>query len=387
MTVISCLLGLAAAEAGVRLFCRTDLDGNRFFGNLQLKPYHLPVLKTRQLVDRYRKEIASAITIYDSDLGWKPNPGMAGFNREGFNSTELAPSMTHPGVLRVEVFGASYNRGWWKDMETQLEADGVKAEVLDFGVGGYGIDQSYLRWKKQGAGYQPDIVVLACCLGTIYDNTNIFRLLRLPQSGIPFAKPRFIVSGSGLELVSGSLPPPEELAGVMSGLEQWPLLRYEPFYRPADYVYSPLRHLAIYSLIESKLACLGDDTLRYVSNERSVPPRYFTPDREAVNLSLELVKAFRKDVENHHTRFFMVNLPSAADLAWYRSTGSFPYAGLYASMQKIATVINVEDEMLHAVDKKNTPSMFSGGHYSRELQGVVGRAAASYLVSHEIKTR
>ena len=383
MAAVSAILGLLVAEAGVRLLTHTDADGNRFFRNLQLKPFHLPVARTRRLIGEYQKATADSSTIYDSDLGWIPNPGIAGFNKQGFNSTTVNPEKIHPGTLRIEIFGASYNRGWWKDVETQLNKDGIKAEVFDFGVGGYGLDQMYLRWKKQGVDYHPDIVILGYCLGTIYNNTNMLRLIQNAQTGVPFAKPRFVLSGGGLELMNVPTPKPDELADFVSRLEHWPLLRYESFYNPADYADTPLRHLMLYALIEAKLRSLGGDFLRYVNSQQAVPPRFFKPGDEAVILALELVKQFKNDVESHGARFYVVNLPTEGDLARLRARGSFSYSGLYASFQQVATVIQPQNQMLQTIGNKNPNSFFGDGHYGRELQTVVGKEAASRIVSLE----
>jgi len=383
MAILSCGLGLLVAETGVRLMCKADADGNRYFGNLQLKPYHLPVIRTRQLIDEYKKSIAGSTMIYDAGVGWAPNPGAGEANRQGFNSTSANPEKAHQDNLRIEIFGASYNRGWRKDVENQLSADGMKAEVFDFGVGGYGLDQAYLRWKKQGQEYHPDIVVLGYCLGTIFDNINMLRLIRHPHSGLPFAKPRFVLSGTGVDLINVPTPEPDRLAVLMSQLEQWPLLHYESFYHKADYANTPLRNLMLYALIEAKLGSLGSNALRYVSSERTIPARFFRPGDEPVRLALELVKQFRRDVESRGGKFFVVNLPTAADLAWYRAKGSFPYSEMYASMQQTVAVIKPEDEMIQTIGDQKIESFFGDGHYRRELQAVVGRFVASAIAARE----
>ncbi|MEI8342429.1 MAG: hypothetical protein WCH43_12970 [Verrucomicrobiota bacterium] len=383
MALLSIGLGLLVAEAGVRLFCRTESDGNRYFGNVQLKPYHLPVERTRQLVNEYEKSLASSAINYDADLGWAPHPGMAGSNQQGFNSTAPNPEKSHQEALRVEVFGASYNRGWWKDMENTFTGSGLKAEVFDFGVGGYGLDQAYLRWKKQGVEYHPDIVVLGYCLGTIFNNANMLRLIQNPQSGLPFAKPRFVTSGTGMDLINVPTQKPGELAEFVSRLEQWPLLRYESFYHPGDYAYTPLRHLMLYALIEAKLDSFGSGSLRYLSSRKAIQPRFFKPGDESVILTLELVRQFKRDVESHGGRFYMVNLPTEGDLFWYKAHGSFSYSEIYATLQNIVTVIKPESPMLQVIKENQSNSLFGDGHYGRELQAAVGKEVASRIMALE----
>ena len=42
-----------------------------------------------------------------------------------------------------------------------------------FGVGAYGMDQAYLRWKKHGAKFHPHIVIFGFVAGNVQDNVNM----------------------------------------------------------------------------------------------------------------------------------------------------------------------------------------------------------------------
>lgn len=374
---ISCALAFAIAELGVRLICRADADGNRFFGDLQLKPYRLPVNRARDLVASYQQGLAQAAMLYDPDLGWVPAPGRKGVNPSGFNSTLAEPTKDHPGKLRVAVFGASYTRGWWKELENRLSSRG--AEVLDFGVGGYGLDQAYLRWKKQGRDYNPDVVVLGCCLQTIFDNLNMLRLVRHPRTGMPFAKPRFILADDRLELVNAPTPDPTQIARVLSGLNAWQLLAYERFYVPADYVDTLWRSSRFLALAEAKVGSFNSELLRLVSSQRSIPSRFFRPGEEPVELALKLIEAFKADVESRGAKFLFVNLPTSGDLAWFKARGEFSYATLYSAVQQRARVVKVEDGLMEALAGREIDSLFSDGHYDSELQAVVAEAIAGEI--------
>ena len=47
-------------------------------------------------------------------------------------------------------------------LQHKLKDAGIRAEVLNFGVGAYGMDQAYLRWREQGKNFAPDIVISVC---------------------------------------------------------------------------------------------------------------------------------------------------------------------------------------------------------------------------------
>lgn len=90
-------------------------------------------------------------------------------NAEGWNSTkaDYARAKT-PGVLRVAVVGDSYVHGGFVNVDEgfpeviarQLEAAGVRAEVLRFGMDGAPMSQYLHMLRREVAAYKPDIVVV-----------------------------------------------------------------------------------------------------------------------------------------------------------------------------------------------------------------------------------
>lgn len=95
--------------------------------------------------------------------------------------------------------------------EAQLEAIDQHLEVLNFGVGGYALDQAFLRYKEDGIKFHSHIVLIG------HMSTNIYRLLTTfwpfysPGAEIPFGKPRFILKNDQLVLVDNPLSKREDL--------------------------------------------------------------------------------------------------------------------------------------------------------------------------------
>jgi len=93
----------------------------------------------------------------------------ASINRQGWNSTKPAYSEAKtPGVLRVAVVGDSYVHGSFVDtaqgfpevIERQLNAAGVAAEVLRFGMDGAPLSQYLHMLRREVAAFKPDLVVV-----------------------------------------------------------------------------------------------------------------------------------------------------------------------------------------------------------------------------------
>ena len=112
---------------------------------------------------------------FDAELGWSHVPGGQGrlvtpefdvgieINRDGLRSPAYE-RQKREGVRRVLVFGDSFAEGWGVEGDEMLSArlqdclsdSGEAAEVLNFGVAGYGTDQAYLLFQKLGQSYQPN---------------------------------------------------------------------------------------------------------------------------------------------------------------------------------------------------------------------------------------
>jgi hypothetical protein len=90
-------------------------------------------------------------------------------NQDGWNSTKQAYARARsPGVLRIAVIGDSYVHGAFIDtedgfpevIERELNAAGVKAEVLRFGMDGAPLSQYLHMLRNEVRQFRPDIVVV-----------------------------------------------------------------------------------------------------------------------------------------------------------------------------------------------------------------------------------
>jgi hypothetical protein len=137
----------------------------------------------------------------DPLLGWLPSP-LSQRTGETTNSISMRGSREYTpekpaGVRRIAALGDSFTFGLdVADDETycaELERLAAPAvEVLNFGVNGFGTDQQYLRWKRDAAPYDPDVVLLGFFLPDVDRNVLSIRELR---------KPRFVLEGDELRLI------------------------------------------------------------------------------------------------------------------------------------------------------------------------------------------
>jgi hypothetical protein len=378
LSLISTLLCLGLLEGVTRMMIRRDPDGDLLFRDLRLHPLHPPVEKARELLDTYTKNFAAARVIYDPDLGWRPTAASSNGNSEGFVSSRPHPDkVPQPDCLRIALFGGSYTRGgseesWWKVLDKRLSEKGVKAEVFNFGVGGYAMDQALLRWRKDGAPYHPDLVIFGFSAGNLADNLNILRLLQNPDTGIPFTKPRFILDNGALKLINSPTVPPQMLVPRIADLQHWPLLQYDRFYNPGDYQPRWWQASRLLSLIVAK---------RNVLSERLREQNLGRMDSEAARLALKIVQQFKSDVEHSGARFLVIHLPTPADLSDYQASGAFSFADLYRAVQDTAPVIQTEQNLMQVIGKQDPYSFFKDDHYNEALHASIGATAADYIAA------
>jgi hypothetical protein len=174
----------------------------------------------------------------DALLGWKLRPklrlraSMPGsydnvvmtIGRDGLRGKGRIARVKRPGSVRVGIFGCSQTFGEGvNDGDTysaRLENLLPDAEVLNFGVSGYGTDQMALYYESVGPRYGLDVVVLAFAYYHIERNLLSFRY---------FAKPRFEDDDGSLRLTGVPVPDPETFRESAVDVRPVPLLDHSTF--------------------------------------------------------------------------------------------------------------------------------------------------------------
>lgn len=370
---------LCLAEFGLRIVGRPDTDGNIRIRDTRLKPYHVPAQRAEQILQQYSASNQSSM-VYDAELGWSQRPSVSQHNQFGFISSQPEPSREpSPDTLRIAVFGGSYTQGsfetgWWRVLERELNAAGRRAEVLNFGVAGYGMDQAYLRWRRDGAPWHPQVVIFGWAPGNCYDNLNMVRMIKDPETGVPFTKPRFVLGAEPgkIDLINSPTPSPDQLPAILRNPASWPIVQRDYFFAPDDFRMAWWRHSRLLAFVEAKAGA---------RDRRDRPDEFYALNGEAGKLALAIIQRFKSESEAAGSQFFVAHLPHDGDLRLHRQTQRFPYAELYAAIQKAASVIQPESEMISACAGKDPASFYHDGHYKEEFQSLVGHIIAQKLIT------
>lgn len=144
------------------------------------------------LVDEDMRQMKNS---YDSTLGWdrryktrygeRPVPRLYG---DPFIAT-FGDSYTH--CDQVE-----HHETWQVFLAERLQRD-----VYNFGSGGYGTDQAYLKYLAKLEVLGTPVVIFGINLENISRIVNVYRPFYAPHTGIRLTKPRFLLKGGRLELL------------------------------------------------------------------------------------------------------------------------------------------------------------------------------------------
>jgi len=152
--------------------------------------------------------LPGSLYIYDETLGYALKPDtlhthksdefnvVYRINELGYRGKSYS-KIKPPGMFRIVLIGDSHGFGWGINDDknifpTILDQSLAGVELINLSVSGYGTDQEFLRLKKEGLEYQPDLVILQI---TENDFTEIMRPVMYEKP-----KPFFILNNEKLIL-------------------------------------------------------------------------------------------------------------------------------------------------------------------------------------------
>lgn len=327
--------------------------------------------QTRQIQAMFFSDSARGL-IFDAELGWTYRPNWQDrntiHNSAGLRGQREYTSNPPPGKTRVAAFGDSFVYGnETKALESwpaQMEQGDSSLEVLNFGVGGYGVDQAYLRFLREGRKFNPSVVLICFTTDDMRRVVNVYRRF-LSATELPLFKPRFELTGEDrlrllpnpLHSVEDYRPLLEDPRGVrrFGAADQW----YERLiYENPAYDWS-----ATVRLISAAWIRVANRQFR---PNRVLAGGQLNPESAAFQLQVAIFQAFRDSVTAAGLRPEIVFLPDRESVAGRRSGGSTLYASL---VQRLAglniPVWDASDAFLARKSAGPIDSWFMpGGHYS-----------------------
>jgi SGNH hydrolase-like domain, acetyltransferase AlgX len=341
-----------------------------------------------ELEPRDREAIAQVIAddphtaiAYDPELGWLNRVNHSA-NAQGVRAQRLYAPAPAPGVLRVAAFGDSFtyangiedDRAW----SARMEQRDPRVEVLNYGVGAYGLDQALLRFRREGAMLGSRVVLIGLLSENITRHVNALRAFLYP-GGTPWAKPRFVLGAHGLELVPNPLPARADYARLRDHEAQAlrELGAHDYYYQTRVYA-GPLDALAAVRLY--KLA-------RTVFAERRAHGPIFVdgiynPESEAYRVTEAIVDTFHDEVRARGATPLVLLFPWQTDLQRAMDGKPASYQPLAAHLS--ARGVDYVDVLAAFVARRPAHAeqfFLRDGHYNDEGNRVVAETVLAALAA------
>jgi len=241
-------------------------------------------------------------------------------------------------------------------------------------VGGYGLDQAFLRYLREGEKFHPQLVVIGFVPDDLPRVVNVYRRF-ISSRELPLIKPRFVLGSHGaLELLAEHVPDAEGYrAYVVEPSRVRDLGKLDYWYEPLIYdnpLYDWSATVRVFSNGWARLRQRAWDTNRLLADNK------FNAASEAFRIQVALMEIFAKAVSERGAQSLVVFFPDKPS-AMRAVAGEAPvYTPLVRILQSkgISTLDLAPEFANEAGDRRPDDWFMPGGHYSYAGNRVAARA-------------
>lgn len=320
----------------------------------------------------------------DSVLGWRYRAGFASasdhVNAQGLRARRDYAASPPPSTLRVAAFGDSFVYGnevsdgdaW----TTLLEACGNDLEILNYGVGGYGLDQAYLRFVREGMTLRPSVVLIGFTPDDLRRIVNVYRRF-ISTLELPLAKPRFLLGPrQSLTLVPNPLAGPDAYRRLLEHpLTVRELGKLDAWYSPTIYenpLYDYLATLRVAHALAQRVS------RRYLDADRLFVGDLFNDRSSTFALQVAVLRAFSAAVLDRGAVPAIVMMPDHASIDRMRGGAVPSYQPLTKALVDQGLTVWDGADAFRGVSVPVSSLFASGGHYN----AAGNRVLANWLETH-----
>ncbi len=227
-------------------------------------------------------------TVYDRELGWVNRPGVVvpdmygpgvrlTTNAQGFRAVRDTPREAPKDRVRVICAGDSFTLGYGVGDEqpwcARLAARDPHLDTVNMGQGGYGVDQAYLWYERDGEPIEHSALVFALITGD-------FERMKLTTFA-GHGKPILALEGDRLVTRNVPVPPPS---------------RFPFLWRRFAFAAGELRFAQLVQRIRSRSAAAVDPF-----------------DESTWGVAAKLFESLARSAREHHRTFVVLYLPTRDD--------------------------------------------------------------------------
>ena len=333
------------------------------------------------------RQIAAGDTYltFDADLGWNLTPSRTRradgavfrINSQSIRSDREYPLAGPPGIRRLTAFGDSFTHcsettqvDCWA---VQLEGAMPGTEVLNFGVPGFGPDQAWLRYQRDGRKFGGCAVLIGYFVGDIERVINRFRPFIHPDDSVVLGKPRYLLDGDSLTLLPNAVTDPNVLRDPAWAEQN--LAQNDSWFYPGTFVRGPLDRSWLVRLARTAAYKRARQPLQRTLTGYPL----YDENQEAYQVTRRILLKFTEDVRASGAAPVVIMMPGRLDLDLAMS-GTPPYAGLVEQLRAAgAPTIDLTAPLLDELQRRSMDELFEDTHYSKRGNAVVAQALAREL--------
>ena len=237
---------------------------------------------------------SSSYIRHDPELGWSIRPG--GTDRQLYHATEGGLRAPSP-PSDTAAFGDSFTHG---DEVPDSAAWPTRLRIRNYGVRGYGLDQSLLRYRKERP--RARVVLIGFTSENVYRTVSVYRPFYYPSSEFPFTKPRFRLGADSLTLLPNPLAGDAAYAALLARPDS-----VFPSIGQADRYWRTRPH-------ESRWDAAAIVRLVKLGREQLVKEHPYDPESEAFRVTVALFEAFVRAVRSDGAEPIVLLFPMQTDL-------------------------------------------------------------------------
>ena len=378
-------------ELALHIISNIDENDNTYIFQRKLKPYSLPISSTEKKISKYL-DSDSSLLLYDKNIGWSYRPLSKSnkyiINKQGIRVEEqnkIYPVYNDNDIIRIALIGDSFTAGdeitfnetWGYMLENHLNSISNnkknKFEVINFGSGGYGLDQILIKFKRDVVTFNPDIIILGFQVGNIDRSLNIFRSIKQSGSGIPFTKPRYIIDKDHLVLINSPTIEPSKIVSVLKDFSSSNLMEHEYYYNEDDYSQIFSRKSKLISFIQSLVTINRFNSFK-VRNE------FYNINSEGSILALKIIKELSDEVAKINGDLIIVHIPTKTDISDLYNHNSTSYTELLDIIKNKYDVIDPNIKLMNYMIENNIDDLFENVHYSYKSNEIISLIISDKLL-------
>ncbi len=316
---------------------------------------------------------------FDARLGWGEHHTTPHGER---------PMVRTYGTPLMATYGDSYTYcAEVEDDETwqTFLADDTHSDIYNYGVGGFGTGQAYLRFRDEFSSHQTPVVTLGLITENINRTVNVYRPYYYPATQLRFTKPRFILRDGDLALLENPIQDKVDLRKLMDdgflrtvGKNDWWFNRDE--YPVLGFPYSAI-------LLNQRIwkeAAFGKME-RPVTDMNPRPWAELWKQDAPRSLMFALFDRFFDDARELGARPLLLILPQREEVEEQVRTGRLPHAvqsildHCEAQSLECIEMISVLAQQVQTGGAQTLDELFLSAHVSPEGNRLIAQRIAQWL--------